>query len=164
MFSSLFVTSADSLLEKQQSRIVKQNFNLAGRDIVNYVKGEDETIKINEREYLSSVEKMIGGGKLIGGIFCYKDRICVVKQGAGEKEIIIDISLMNDVNKRNTINNLVNYLLEKDNVKTDINIAVENEEDCLTESLFNKLAENTVFIIGKMGKNVILSGFTVNVM
>lgn len=164
MFSSLFVASANSLSEKQQSRIAKQNFNLSGRDIVNHINSDAELIKINEREYLNSIEKMIGKAKLIGGIFCYRDRLCVLKKEKEEKEVIIDISLMNEFNKRNTINNLVNYLLEKEDIKADINMAVENEEDHLTETLFNKLEENTVFIIGKMGKNVILSGFVVDTM
>ena len=55
-------------------------------------------------------------------------------------------------------------LLEKENFKTDVNIAVENEEDCLTETLFNKLEDYTVFIIGKIGKNVFLSGFVLEVI
>lgn len=160
----MFVYSSTSLLKKQQMRIAKQNLNLSGQDIVNYIENDGDSIKINEKEYLESVENMLGIGEIIGGVFCYKDRISVLNKEMGEKEVIVDISLMNDFNKRNTVNNFINDLLEKENFKTDVNIAVENEEDCLTETLFNKLEDYTVFIIGKIGKNVFLSGFVLEVI
>ena len=69
---------------------------------------------------------------------------------------------MNDINKRNTINNLVDYLLENKVTQTTVNIAVENDVDYLTGELFNKIEENTVFVIGEMEKNVYLSGFVLS--
>lgn len=162
LFSTLFVSSVDVLLEKQHNRIAKQNLNLTGRDIVNHISYEEGRLRINEKEYLDNISNIIGTGEIIGGIFYYNDSICVLKKNGEQNQIKIDSSLMNDNNKRNTINYLVDYLIEKDNTKIEVNIAVENEEDYLSEILFNKLKENTVFIIGKLGKNVFLSGFVMD--
>jgi hypothetical protein len=41
---------------------------------------------------------------------------------------------------------------------------VENEEDHLTEEFFNKLRPNTIFIIAETEKNVIISGFELNIL
>ena len=50
MFSSLFATSAEALAEKQKSRIIKQNINSAGRDILNYIKNENSQTIISKKK------------------------------------------------------------------------------------------------------------------
>lgn len=163
LFSSLFVSSSGSLVEKHQNRIAKQDLNLSGRDIVNYVKINEGVMVIKEEEYLKNLENSIGRGEVAGGIFYYNDCITVLKKN-GENYIAkkINAASMNDINKRNTINNFVDYLLENKETQTTVNIAVENDVDYLTGELFNKIEENTVFVIGKMEKNVYLSGFVLS--
>lgn len=80
LFSSLFVSSSGSLVEKHQSRIAKQDLNLSGRDIVNYVKINEGVMEIKEEEYLKNLENSIGIGNLVGGIFYYNNCITVVKK------------------------------------------------------------------------------------
>lgn len=163
LFATLFVSSTDVLVEKQYCRIAKQNLNLSGKEIVNYIVYNEGKVEFDEQGYLNSLDRITNKEEIIGGIFYYKKTIYLFKKGGAKKEVGIDTSFMNAANKRNTINNLLDYLLEKDEKKTVINMAVENEADYLTETLFNKLEENTVFIVEKMGKNVILSGFVVDV-
>ena len=80
LFSSLFVSSSGSLVEKHQNRIAKQDLNLSGRDIVNYVKINEGVMVIKEEEYLKNLENSIGRGEVAGGIFNYKDCITVVEK------------------------------------------------------------------------------------
>ena len=80
MFSSLFATSAEALAEKQKSRIIKQNINSAGRDILNYIKDDNGQIIIDEEAYLESIKSMNNTGKILGGIFYYNNCISVIKK------------------------------------------------------------------------------------
>lgn len=164
MFATMFVSSADSLTDKQQTRIAKQNLNLSGREIINNTYFENGKIKINEIDYLKKTEQLNGMGEIIGGVFYYNNCIVAVKNNLGSYEYKkVNTEKMTDTNKRNTINNLIDYLLPKNDSKIVINMSVENEEDCFTEAFFNKPINNTVFIIGKMGEKIFLSGFMLNI-
>lgn len=160
MFASLFVSSADALIKTQERRIVKQNLNLSGRSIINYIN--------DEVSYLENLETMNNMGDIVGGIFCYKDEFIIAKRQKNEYELkTIKTENMDENNKINTINNMFMFVCEGNinnnkDIKTEINMAVENEEDYLTDVFFNKLKDNTIFIISKNGNDVIISGFQLN--
>ena len=165
MFSSLFATSAEALAEKQKSRIIKQNINSAGRDILNYIKNEDSQTIIDEEAYLKSIESMSNTGKIIGGIFYYNNCISVIKKEMNKYVIkSVNTDQMSERNRLNTINNFLSFLCNEKERRFIINISVENEEDHLTEEFFNKLRPNTIFIIAETEKNVIISGFELNIL
>lgn len=160
MFASLFVSSADTLKNTQERRIIKQNMNLSGRSIINYIN--------DEISYLKNLETMNNMGDIVGGIFCYKDEIIIAKRQKKEYQLkTIKTANMDENNKVNTINNMLMFVCEgniknNNDIKTEINMAVENEEDYLTNVFFNKLKDNTIFIICQNGKDVIISGFQLN--
>jgi len=54
---------------------------------------------------------------------------------------------------------MLHFILDDRSEQMEINIASENSNDYLKGELFNKLAENTVFIIGHEKNMVFLSGF-----
>ena len=69
---------------------------------------------------------------------------------------------MNAENRRNTVNFLLRFLFQEKEREIFINIALENEADYLTKELFNKMEDNTVFIVGEVGDKIIVSGFELN--
>lgn len=163
MFSSLFATSAKALSEKQKYREAKQNLNNVGREIVNYVESNNGEIEINETAYLKSMFSLNNSCEIVGAIFNYDEYITVVKKT--EKEILVKkvyAKQMSQSNRRNTISSLLGFLFAEKDREFYINIVLEEEKDFLNEELFNKMKENTVFIIGKKGNNVIVSGFELN--
>ena len=164
MFSSLFATSAEALAEKQKSRIIKQNINSAGRDILNYIKDDNGQIIIDEEAYLESIKSMNNTGKILGGIFYYNNCISVIKKEKN-KYILkrVNAGQMNERNRLNTINSFLAFLCNEKEQKFFINISVENEEDYLTEEFFNNLEQNKVFIVTKTKKNIIVSGFELKI-
>ena len=54
---------------------------------------------------------------------------------------------------------MLRFILDDRSEGLEINISSEGSNDYLTEELFNKLEENTVFIIGYEKNMVFLSGF-----
>lgn len=163
MFSSLFATSAKALSEKQKYREAKQNLNTVGREVVNHIECDEDRIKINEESYLKSISSLDKSCEIIGAIFNYNDCIDVAKKK--ENEIIVkkvSAKQMNQRNRRNTVNSLLGFLFDEKDKEIYINIALEEDGDYLNNELFNKMKENTAFVIGIKESNVIVSGFELN--
>ena len=163
MFSSLFASSAKTLGEKQKIREAKQNLNTAGREIINHIENNNGEININEESYLKSIATLNNSCEIIGAIFNYEEYIAVAKKM--ENEVFIKkvfAKQMNESNRRNTVNTLLRFLFNEKEREIYLNIAIEEEGDFLNEELFNTMKKNTVFIVGVKEKNVIVSGFEMN--
>lgn len=160
IFSSLFVSSVKPLGEKQKSREAKQNLNTAGREVVNHIEYDNGKFKINEETYLKSISSLNNSCEIIGAIFNYEECITVAKKK--ENEVIVkkvSAKQMNKSNRRNSVNSLLGFLFDEKDKEIYINIALEEEGDFFNEELFNKMKENTAFIIGLKESKVIVSGF-----
>ena len=163
LFAGAFVSSAGILVERQEYRISKQNLNLIGRELINYIWIDSEKGKqIDENAVFERITELNHSGEILGCIFSYESNINVLKRS---KEKItkqrIDTKNMYERNKINTINQMMSFILCDLSERFEINIASNDANDYLTEELFNRLAENTVFIIGYQNKNVFLSGFVI---
>lgn len=171
LFASLFLSSIESISDRQQYRIAKQDLNLLGRDIVNFTYlDSDGNIVIDENNFLRNIINLNRFGDILGGIFFYEGNIRILKI-TGEDFFCRDISAvsMNEQNKINTVNQMLYFILgdtteiNGNSETTEINISVNNSNDYLVNELYNKLEENTFFIIGNRKGHVFLSGFVVNI-
>ena len=156
----MFVSSVKPLGEKQKSREAKQNLNTAGREVVNHIENDNGKFKINEETYLKSISSLNNSCEIIGAIFNYEECITVAKK-KGNEVIVKKVSAkqMNKSNRRNSVNSLLGFLFDEKDKEIYINIALEEEGDFFNEELFNKMKENTAFIIGLKESKVIVSGF-----
>lgn len=163
MFSFLFISSTKTLIEKQKSREAKQNLNTVGRELVNHAEEKDGRIKVDEKAYFEKVSSLNNSCEFVGAIFNYDDYIVAVKKNGNEiLEKKVSAKQMNAENRRNTVNFLLRFLFQEKEREIFINIALENEADYLTKELFNKMEDNTVFIVGEVGDKIIVSGFELN--
>ena len=161
LFAGAFLSSVSSLTARQQYRLSKQNLILTGRELVNHISMNlDGTVSLDEAAMLECVSELHFPGEILGGIFAYKNSMTVLKMDDGaivKREF--STQSMREQNKINTVNNMLHFILDDRSEQMEINIASENSNDYLKGELFNKLAENTVFIIGHEKNMVFLSGF-----
>ena len=161
LFAGAFLSSVSSLTARQQYRLSKQNLNLTGRELINHISiNLDGTICVDEAAMLECVSELHFPGKILGGIFAYKNRMAVLKMDDGaivKREF--STQSMREQNKINTVNNMLRFILDDRSEGLEINIASEDSNDYLTGELFNKLEENTVFIVGYEKNMAFLSGF-----
>lgn len=162
LFVSLFVTSIGNIVEKKEYRIAKQNLNLTGREIVNYISfDEEQKIVVHEESFLRSIAKSNNVGNILGGIFCYEDVISVIDlKFRDNSKISIPTISMNEENKVNTINNMVNFIISGIE-NYEINISLNDIEDIMKDEFFNKIEKNTFFIIGEIRDCIYISGFNI---
>ncbi len=160
LFAGVFVSSVVSLGEQQNYRILKQNLNLLGREVINHIEKDPELgLRIDEAAFFQQIKARNPSGEIAGCIFSYKNSINVLKTDGGNLTWRIGSKDMDERNKINTINNMMLFLLQDVSKRLEINIASEDTNDYLTEELFNKLGENTVFIVCTQDNKVFLSGF-----
>ena len=166
IFVTSFLTSISGVIGKSQYRIMKQNQNLVGREIVNHIKigkGDNmniNTIEIDEIGFLEEASENAFPLELAGGVFYYEESLCVIKK-INDNFIKTDISIseMDENNIRNTINSMFNYIVDDNNRKYEINMAKEDEEDLYNSEFFNTLETNTVFVISKKDEKVCFAGY-----
>lgn len=164
LFAAAFAFSADAAVRQQNYRISKQNLNLTGREIINYIcQDSDSQLYIDENAFLQRILELDSSGDIIGCIFSYKDHISISKINLGNfLNWKIDTKNMKERNKINTINNMMHSLLSNIPEQFEINIWAEDSNDYYMEEFFNKLSDNTVYIIGYKSKKVFLSGFSID--
>lgn len=169
LFISLFVSSVGSITGRQNYRNAKRNLNLTGRGIINFTYFDSNgNLTVDEEGFLNDIATLNYSGDILGAIFYYNNQICVQKENRGEfVRQRFSAEKMSEENKINTINQMLYFILsDKYNLKAgdsfEINIASDQNNDYIAEELFNKLEENTVFVVGYCKGHVFLSGFVLN--
>ena len=161
MFAGTFAVSAGAIADRQGYRIAKQELNLLGREVVNHIR-KDSVLQVDAHAFLHQIATRGYQGEIIGCIFFYGKQIQVLKIKEGIiSDRRIDVTELSERNRINTVNNMVNFLAEQDTERYEINIAAADSNDYLAEELFNRLQENTVFILGYHKNRILLSGFRI---
>lgn len=162
LYSTLFSSNMKNVSNDHIYKIAKQDLNLSGRDVINYIDNINGVLYIDEKAYMENLCKYNEAYAIAGGIFCYKDKIRVVKNQNNEfKMFDIDIENMDKSNIINTINNMMNYVVNGIDCY-EINIDYEYVENILYKEFHNELKENTIFIIGNIENRAYISGFCIN--
>lgn len=156
---AVFITTFTGISETADKRLLKQNINLVGKEIVNHVYEEDGDIHIREKQFVQAVSEQIRNDGFIGSLFIY-DSYATAVDVSGEEAIPVFFSDKREEEISTQINVLLRSILPSDGRHMGIRFQCNSEKD-KDITFFSNLEEKPmIFLVLRGKKYYTVSGYS----
>lgn len=156
---SVFITTFSGMSQTSEKRLLKQAVNLAGREIVNHIDTEGDSLHIREKSFVKAVAEQLRSDGFIACLFVYATYATAVDV-SGEEAVPVFFRGEDETEKENQVNMLLQSLLPGDGQSLGIRFRT-NTGRSDTAGFFSGLEESpAIFLVLRGKKYYTVSGYS----
>lgn len=158
---TLLVTNFQSFGLAAEKRMAKQELNLAGKQVVQYLSREEGDWKLDGKAFAQHLQNTLRQEGFLGIVVVYSD--CIVGfDSLGEETKRLSYTDGQRSNLPNMVNQVVNSLVNRSESALAVSIALQKEWTGMTDPFFSAIDGLSVFLLSRGGNYPVVSGYTLH--